>query len=54
MAYSVLNTEKDLCHEDSSRTHAFSILSYHVKMLLIKGNKLSYKERGVTPLKLLR
>ena len=37
MAYSVLNTEKDLYHEDSLRTHASSILNYYVNMLLIKG-----------------
>ena len=37
MAYSVLNTEKDLYHEDSLRAHASSILNYHVSMLLIKG-----------------
>lgn len=37
MAYSVLNTEKDLYHEDSLRAHAPSILNYHVNMLLIKG-----------------
>ena len=37
MAYSVLNTEKDLYHEDSLRAHASSILNYHVYMLLIKG-----------------
>ena len=36
MAYLVLNTEKDLYHEDSLRAHA-SILNYHVNMLLIKG-----------------
>ena len=37
MAYSVLNTEKDLYLEDSLRTHASSILNYHANMLLIKG-----------------
>lgn len=37
MAYSVLNTEKDLYHEDSLRAHASLILNYHVNMLLIKG-----------------
>lgn len=37
MAYSVLNTEKDLYHEDSLRAHVSSILNYHVNMLLIKG-----------------
>ena len=37
MAYSVLNTEKDLNHEDSLRAHASSILNYHVNMLLIEG-----------------
>ena len=37
MAYSVLNIEKDLYHEDSLRAHASLILNYHVNMLLIKG-----------------
>ena len=37
MAYSVLNTEKDLYHDDSLRAHASSILNNHVNMLLIEG-----------------